>query len=124
MPETVESDIRELLFVGIVISLESMLNEAIRMVDEGVASVEDIDTGMKIGCNHPMGPFELVDMAGIDVLLDVMKVMYGQTANPHFAPSPLLVKMVESGMTGRKVGKGFYVYNEDGTKVQNPIFNK
>ncbi len=103
--------------------LDPMINEAIRMVDEGVATVEEIDIGAKLGLNHPMGPFELVDMAGIDVLLDVMKVMHEQTANPHFAPAPLLVKMVESGMIGKKVGRGFYVYDEEGNRYHNPAFD-
>lgn len=102
--------------------LDPMLNEAIRMLDEGVGKVEDIDNGTKYGLSHPMGPFELLDMAGIDVEYAVMQVLYAQTGNPYFAPAPLLRKMVESGMIGRKSGKGFYVYHEDGTKEVNPIF--
>ena len=104
--------------------LDPMLNEAIRMLDEGVGTVEDIDNGTKYGLGHPMGPFELLDMAGIDIECAVMNVMHGQTGNPYFAPSPLLTKMVESGMIGRKAGIGFYVYNEDGTKEVNPAFKK
>lgn len=102
--------------------LDPQLNEAIRMLDEGVGTVEDIDKGMRFGLAHPMGPFELLDMAGIDVEYAVMQVLYAETGNPYFAPAPLLRKMVEAGMTGKKAGKGFYVYGEDGSKTVNPVF--
>lgn len=104
--------------------VDPMMNEAIRMLEKGVASVEDIDAGAKYGLNHPVGPLELADMVGIDLLHSVMEVMYSQTYNPYFAPADLLTKMVESGFTGRKVGKGFYIYREDGTKYVNPVLCK
>ncbi len=104
--------------------VDPMMNEAVRMLEKGVASVEDIDAGARYGLNHPLGPLELADMVGIDLLHSVMEVMYSQTYDPYFAPADLLTKMVESGFTGRKVGKGFYVYPEDGPKYVNPIFKK
>lgn len=104
--------------------LDPMANEAIRMLDEGVGTVEDIDNGMKYGCGHPMGPFELVDMAGIDLLLMVMEVFHRDTGNRDYNPANLLRKMVEAGYTGKKAGIGFYVYHEDGTKTVNPVFDK
>lgn len=104
--------------------LDPMINEAIRMLDEGVGTVEDIDNGMKFGCGHPMGPFELLDMAGVDVEYMVMQVFYKETGDPSHIPAPLLKKMVESGMTGRKAGKGFYIYHPDGSRTINPIIEK
>lgn len=104
--------------------LDPMINEAIRMLDEGVGTIEDIDNGMKYGCGHPMGPFELIDMAGIDVEYMVMQVFYEQTGNPLHLPAPLLKKMVDSGYIGKKAKKGFYIYHEDGSKSVNPIFNR
>lgn len=102
--------------------LDPMLNEAIQLLDDKVGTVEDIDAGMKFGCAHPMGPFELLDMAGIDIELAVMEVLYAETGDQKYRPAPLLRKMVRAGYIGKKVGKGFYIYNEDGTKTPNPIF--
>lgn len=96
--------------------LDPMINEAIFMVDEGTASIEDIDNGAKYGLNHPMGPLELIDMAGIDIELAVMEVMHRETGDDKYRPSLLLRNMVRLGWLGRKTGKGFYVYPEDGSK--------
>ena len=100
--------------------LDPMLNEAAQILDEGIGSVEDIDNGMKFGCNHPMGPLELADMAGNDILLAVMETLYKELGDSKYRPAPLLKKMVEAGWTGRKAGRGFYVYNADGTRCPNP----
>lgn len=101
--------------------LDPMLNEAVQLVDDKVGTIEDIDAGMKFGCAHPMGPLELLDMAGIDIELAVMEVLYAETGDPKYRPAPLLKKMVRAGLIGKKAGKGFYVYHEDGTKVPNPV---
>ena len=100
--------------------LDPMGNEAVQLLDEGIGGVEDIDNGMKYGCNHPMGPLELMDMAGLDVLLAVMETLYKELGDSKYRPAPLLKKMVRAGWTGRKAGRGFYVYNEDGTRYPNP----
>lgn len=100
--------------------LDPMLNEAIAILEAGTGSIEDIDTGMKCGLNHPMGPLELLDMAGIDVELAVMEVLYRETGDPKYRPAGLLRDMVRIGWLGRKTGIGFYVYHEDGTREPNP----
>lgn len=100
--------------------LDPMINEAIDLVESKTGSIEDIDNGMKYGLNHPMGPLELIDMAGIDVELCVMEVLYRETGDPKYRPSLLLKDMVRMGWLGRKTGKGFYVYGESGEKVPNP----
>ncbi|HEX5804814.1 MAG TPA: 3-hydroxybutyryl-CoA dehydrogenase [Macromonas sp.] len=87
-----------------------MLNEAICVLHEGVASAEDIDAGMKLGCNHPIGPLALADMIGLDTLLAIMNVFYTDFADPKYRPSPLLKEMVAAGRLGRKSGRGFYTY--------------
>ena len=87
-----------------------MLNEAIFALQEGLASAEDIDQGMKQGCNHPVGPLALADMIGLDVLLAVMNVFYGDFNDPKYRPAPLLKEMVAAGRLGRKSGRGFYTY--------------
>lgn len=100
--------------------LDPMINEAIGLVENGIATVEDIDNGMRFGCNHPMGPLELIDMVGIDILLPVMEVMYAETGDPKYRPSGLLRNMVRVKWLGRKTGKGFYVYHADGSRYPNP----
>lgn len=99
--------------------LDPMINEAIELVESGTGSIEDIDYGMRYGLNHPMGPLELIDMVGIDVELSVMEVLYRETGDPKYRPSLLLRDMVRMGWLGRKTGKGFYIYDENGEKVPN-----
>ena len=100
--------------------LDPMINEAISLLEAGVGSVEDIDSGMKLGLNHPMGPLELIDMAGIDIELAVMEVLHRETGDPKYRPAGLLRDMVRMNWLGRKTGRGFYVYHADGTREVNP----
>ena len=88
-----------------------MINEAIGIYAEGEASVEGIDTAMKLGANHPMGPLELGDLVGLDVVLAIVEVLQSETGDPKYRPQPLLRKMVRGGKLGRKSGEGFYKYN-------------
>jgi 3-hydroxybutyryl-CoA dehydrogenase len=88
-----------------------MLNEAILALQEGLASPEDIDNGMKLGCSHPIGPLALCDMVGLDVLLAVMEVFYRDFNDPKYRPALLLKEMVAAGHLGRKSGRGFYTYS-------------
>lgn len=87
-----------------------MLNEAVFVLAEGLASAEDIDRGMQLGCNHPIGPLALADMVGLDVLLSVMEVLYAQFNDSKYRPAPLLREMVAAGYLGRKTGRGFFTY--------------
>jgi 3-hydroxybutyryl-CoA dehydrogenase len=93
-----------------------MINEAVYTLYEGVGSVEAIDTAMKLGANHPMGPLELADFIGLDTCLSVMQVLYEGLADSKYRPCPLLVKYVEAGWLGRKASRGFYDYHGE-----NPV---
>jgi 3-hydroxybutyryl-CoA dehydrogenase len=93
--------------------LVPMINEAIYTLYEGVGTVEAIDTALKLGANHPMGPLELGDFIGLDTVLSIMNVLYEGLADSKYRPCPLLVKYVEAGWLGRKSGRGFYDYRGD-----------
>lgn len=87
-----------------------MLNEGMYALMEGVANAEDIDTSMKFGAGHPMGPLALADMIGLDICLAIMETLYKEFGDPKYRPCPLLVKMVRAGKLGRKTGEGFFAY--------------
>lgn len=89
-----------------------MINEAIFALQEGIASAEDIDAGMKLGCNQPIGPLALADMIGLDTMLSVMEVFYEGFNDSKYRPAPLLKEMVAAGRLGRKTGRGFYDYGK------------
>lgn len=93
--------------------LVPMINEAIYTLYEGVGNVASIDTALKLGANHPMGPLELADFMGLDVVLAIMNVLYDGLADSKYRPCPLLVKYVEAGWLGKKSGRGFYDYAGD-----------
>jgi 3-hydroxybutyryl-CoA dehydrogenase len=94
--------------------LVPMINEAIFVLSEGIASAEDIDKGMCLGANHPIGPLALADLIGLDTLLDVTETLYREMSDSKYRPCPLLKKLVRAGCLGRKAGKGFYTYTNDG----------
>lgn len=102
-------------FPGFAVSRMNCLigNEAMTMVMEGVASIEDVDTSMKLGLNHPMGPLELADLVGLDTRLRNMEYLH-QTLGEKYRPCPILVKYVKAGRLGRKTGRGFYEYEKGG----------
>jgi len=89
-----------------------MINEAIFALQEGIASAEEIDAGMKLGCNHPIGPLALADLIGLDTMLSVMEVFYKGFNDPKYRAAPLLQEMVDAGYLGRKSGRGFYDYGK------------
>ncbi len=97
-----------------------VMNEAVRMHEEGVASVEDIDKIARLCFNWPMGPFQLLDLIGIDIVAAVLNTMYNETGSERFKPALLMVQMVRAGWTGRKAGKGFYDENDRRKGIQKP----
>jgi 3-hydroxybutyryl-CoA dehydrogenase len=86
------------------------LNDAVRMLEEGYASEEDIDQAMKLGCAHPMGPLALIDIVGLDVTLEILNSLHAEFREPGYAPAPLLQQMVKAGYLGRKTSRGFFTY--------------
>ena len=96
------------------------LLDAVRALEEGFGTIEDIDHGMKLGCNHPMGPFTLLDYVGIDTTYYIAEILFNEYREKRFAPPPLMKRMVIAGMYGRKAGKGFYDYSDP----KNPKMNR
>lgn len=109
-------------FPGFIVNriLLPMLNEAIYTLYEGVGGVSDIDTAMRLGTNQPMGPLELADLIGLDTCLAIMEVMHRVFGDDKYRPCPLLKKYVDAGYLGRKVGRGFYRYDPQGTPIPPP----
>lgn len=105
-------DVKESPLFAVNRILVPMINEAIFVLQEGIASAEDIDKGMKLGANHPIGPLALADLIGLDTLLFVQDSLYEETQDSKYRAAPLLRKLVRAGHLGRKTGKGFYTYND------------
>ncbi len=89
------------------------LLSAVRMAESGFATAADIDTGMELGCAHPMGPLRLADLIGLDTVASIAESLYDEFREPLYAPPPLLQRMVEAGLLGRRTGRGFHTYAED-----------
>ena len=100
--------------------LMPMINEAVFCLYEGVGTAPAIDQVMKLGMNHPMGPLALADLIGLDICLDILRVLYDGFVDPKYRPCPLLVKMVDAGYLGRKAGRGFYTYGEGEQLAYHP----
>jgi len=100
------------------------LLDAIRALEEGVGSIEDIDQGMKLGCNHPMGPFTLLDFVGIETTYYIAEILFNEYREKRFAPPPLMKRMVMAGMYGRKTGKGFYKYADPKNPKPNRLLER
>ena len=96
--------------------IQTFINEAIFCLHQGVSSRDEIDTAMKLGMNHPMGPLELADFIGLDVVLSMQQSLYNGFQDPKYRPCPLLMSLVEVGHLGRKTGRGFFEYNKDGSR--------
>ena len=88
-----------------------MINEAIFVVDAGIATIEEVDEAMKLGANQPMGPLQLADFIGLDTVLAIMQTLYEGFGDTKYRPAPLLIQYVQAGLFGRKTGQGFYEYN-------------
>jgi 3-hydroxybutyryl-CoA dehydrogenase len=86
------------------------LNDSVKTLESGYASADDIDTSMRLGCRHPMGPFALIDLVGLDVTLEILRSLHREFRDPGHAPAPLLDYLVQAGHLGRKTGRGFYTY--------------
>lgn len=93
-----------------------MINEAIMLLERGVATKEDIDTTFKLGMGHPMGPLTLADLIGLDTCLNIQNVLYNESSDSKYRPATLLKRMVDAGYYGRKSGRGFYEYSSGGSK--------
>ncbi len=105
-------------------ALIPMLNEAVEILDEGIGTVEDVDTAMRLGCNHPMGPLALADMIGLDILFQIMQVFYEDLGDTKYRPAHLLRKMVTARYYGRKTGAGFYLYENGKAIGVNPVLTR
>src|SRR6185436_3676707 len=104
--------------------LVPFLLDAIRALEEGVGSIQDIDAGMRLGCNHPMGPLTLLDFVGLDTTYYIANIMFDEFREKRFAPPPLLKRMVQAGWYGKKSGKGFYDYSKEPPVPNNALVGR